>query len=56
KAQQASKASVVGLAAINYINRRETGNKTNKKPFSARQTGKTIVKYSACWLAIVRYI
>ncbi|KAF2818023.1 uncharacterized protein BDZ99DRAFT_373776, partial [Mytilinidion resinicola] len=34
----------------------KTGNEINEKPFSARQTGKTIVKYSACWLAIVCYI
>jgi hypothetical protein len=56
KAQQASRASVVGFAAMNYINRREMGNNTNEKPFNARQTGKTIVKYSNWWLEVVRYI
>src|SRR5689334_2819700 len=40
KAQQASKPGVVGLAAMNYINRREMGNNTNEKPFNARQTAK----------------
>jgi hypothetical protein len=46
KAQQASRAEMVGMAAINYINRRETGNITNEKPFNARQTEKTMIKYS----------
>lgn len=56
KAQQASRASVVGMAAMNYINRREVGNDTNEKPFNARQTEKTMIKYSGWWLEIIRYI
>jgi len=56
KAQQASRASIVGRAAMNYINRREMGNNTNEKPFNASQTGKTMIKYSGWWIAIVRYI
>lgn len=56
RAQQASCARVVGFPAMNYINRRKMGSDTNKKPFNARQTGKTMIKYSGCWLSIIRYI
>jgi superfamily II DNA helicase RecQ len=56
KAQQASKPGVVGLAAMNYINRREMGNNTNEKPFNARQTATTMDKYSGWWLEVIRYI
>jgi len=56
KAQQASCTSVVGFPAMNYINRRELGNDSNEKPFNARQTAKTMIKYTGCWLAIIRYI
>jgi len=56
KAQQASRVNVVGMAAMNYINRREIGNNTNEKPFNARQTEKTMIKYSGWWLEIIRYI
>ena len=55
-AQQASKASVVGMPAMMYINRREFGANTNEKPFNAQQTGKTMIKYSDVWVAIVAYI
>lgn len=56
RAQQASKASVVGMPAMMYINRRELGNTTNEKPFNAQQVGKTMVKYSNVWLEIIAYI
>ncbi|KAF2008292.1 hypothetical protein BU24DRAFT_314023, partial [Aaosphaeria arxii CBS 175.79] len=56
KAQQASQASVVGMPAMNYINRREVGNDTNEKPFNARQTEKTMIRYSERWLEVIRYI
>jgi hypothetical protein len=56
RAQQASKASVVGTPAMMYINRRELGNTTNEKPLNTRQTGKTMVKYSNVWLEIIAYI
>ena len=54
--QQASCAKMVGFPAMNYINRREMGSDTNEKPFNARQTSKTMLKYSGCWLSMVRYI
>jgi uncharacterized C2H2 Zn-finger protein len=49
RAQQASKASVVGMPAMMYINRREAGSGRNEKPFNAQQTGKTMDKYSSVW-------
>lgn len=56
RAQQASKSSVVGMPAMMYINRREFGNHTNEKPLNAQQIGKTMVKYSDVWVAIIAYI
>jgi hypothetical protein len=56
KAQQASRLSVVGFPAMNYINRREMGSETNEKPFNARQTGKTMAKYAGWWSLIIRYM
>jgi hypothetical protein len=47
KAQQALRLSVVSFLAINYINRCKIGSETNKKPFNARQTGKTMAKYAS---------
>jgi hypothetical protein len=56
RAQQTSKASVVGMPAIMYINWREFGNSTNKKPFNTQQTKNTIIKYSNAWVEIIAYI
>ena len=55
-AQQASNPHKVGLAALNYINRRETGNDTNEKPFNASQVGSTVIKYCDHWVRIIRYV
>ena len=56
RAQQTSKASVVGMPAMMYINRREFGNSTNEKPFNAQQTENTMIKYSNAWVEIIAYI
>jgi superfamily II DNA helicase RecQ len=56
RAQQASKASIVGMPAMMYINRREFGNTTNEKPFNAQQTENTMIKYSNAWVEIIAYI
>jgi superfamily II DNA helicase RecQ len=56
RAQQASKASVVGMPAMMYINRREFGNTTNEKPLNAQQTENTMIKYSNAWVEIIAYI
>jgi hypothetical protein len=46
QAQQTSKASVVRMPAIMYINQQEFSNSTNKKLFNTQQTKNTIIKYS----------
>ncbi|OAK93355.1 hypothetical protein IQ06DRAFT_198447, partial [Phaeosphaeriaceae sp. SRC1lsM3a] len=56
RAQQASQASIVGMPAMMYINRREFGNATNEKPFNAQQTENTMIKYSNAWVEIIAYI
>jgi hypothetical protein len=56
RAQQASQASVVGMPAMIYINRRECGNTKDSRPFNARQMGKTMDKYSDVWLSIIVFI
>jgi len=55
-AKQVSESGTVGLAALNYINRREFGNNTNEKPFNTSQMGKTMDKYSNWWVEIIEYI
>ncbi|KAK4117986.1 hypothetical protein N657DRAFT_638369, partial [Parathielavia appendiculata] len=56
RAQKASQGSVVGSAAVNYIERREAGGDSNEKPFNAGQKGATMVKYSAVWASVMAYI
>ena len=46
----------VGKAALESINRRETGADTNERPFYAEQQVKTIRKYSDSWVHMLRYI
>ena len=41
---------------MEYINRRETGESKNERPFYAKQKVATIKKYSQVWLKILRYI
>ena len=55
-AQQASRVEVVGLAAMNYVERREVGCESNERPFYSNQMGKTMVKYSAVFKHLVSYI
>lgn len=55
-AQKASHPSVVGLAALQFVNRKETGQKNSEKPFYGRQMGKTIRKYAKQWIHILSYI
>lgn len=45
RAQKASRAEVVGSAAVNYIERREEGGETIEKPFNSSQKAKTMEKY-----------
>ena len=48
--------SIVGKAALESANRRETGATSNERPFYAGQQVKTIRKYSDSWVKILRYI
>jgi superfamily II DNA or RNA helicase len=56
KAQQASSPEVVGLPAMTFVERRETGAADSERPFDALQTGKTMKKYSGHWVSAVCYI
>ena len=56
QALQTCDPHVVGRSALEYVNRRETGEKTNEKPFYARQKVQTVRKYSHHWVKILRYI
>ncbi|KAI0993374.1 hypothetical protein K3495_g14810 [Podosphaera aphanis] len=42
KAHQCCRPTNVGLSALEYVNRRETGQQTNEKPFYADQKPETI--------------
>ncbi|KAK4934443.1 hypothetical protein LTR10_024294 [Elasticomyces elasticus] len=55
-AKKASHPSVVGLAALQYVNRREPGQKNSEKPFYGRQMGKTIRKYVKYWYCDLCYV
>ena len=46
----------VGRPALEVVNRRETGERSNEKPFYAGQKVATIRKYSRVWIKILRYI
>jgi len=47
---------IVGRSALMYVNRRETGEADNERPFYAKQKVNTIRKYIDVWLKILRYI
>jgi len=50
------KPNTVNKAALESVNRRETGAGTNERPFYAGQQVKTIRKYSDSWVHIMRYL
>jgi superfamily II DNA helicase RecQ len=56
KAHRICQPQHVGLAALEYVNRRETGQKSNEKPLYADQMKKTIKKYSGHWVKVLCYI
>ena len=45
----------VGRPALEAVNRRETGERSNEKPFYARQKVATIRKYSRVQVKVLRY-
>ena len=56
QAKKTCQRDLVGLASLEYINRRETEQKNNKKPFYANQMKKTMRKYVRHWIRILCYI
>jgi superfamily II DNA helicase RecQ len=56
QAQKVCHPQIVGYPALEFINRRETGQVSNEKPFYAGQMGKTITKYSRHLVRILCYI
>ncbi|KAK1046048.1 hypothetical protein LTR74_018028 [Friedmanniomyces endolithicus] len=48
--------TIVGRAALEFVNRRETGGVNNEKPFYTEQQVKTVKKYTEHWVKILRYI
>ena len=53
---QVCKADIVGKAALESANRRETGAVSNEKPFYAGHQKKTIRKYSDVFVSKLRYL
>lgn len=56
KAHCCCKPDIVSLTALEYVNKRETGQKSSEKPFYAEQMVKTIKKYSRRWVKILCWI
>jgi hypothetical protein len=46
----------VGRLVLEAVNRREIGERSNKKPFYAGQKVATIWKYSRVWVKVLQYI
>jgi len=51
-----SRPEMVSKAALESVNRRETGAETNERLFYAGQQVKTVRKYSDSWVHILRYL
>ena len=56
KAQKACHPEAAGYHALEYVNRRETGQKNNEKPFYGRQMSKTMKKYGVHFTPMLSYI
>jgi hypothetical protein len=56
RAFNTAKPSEVGRPALEAVNRRETGERSNERPFYAGQKVATIRKYSRVWVKLLRYI
>jgi hypothetical protein len=56
RAFKTARPGEVGRPALEAVNRRETGERSNEKPFYAGQKVATIRKYSQVWIKILRYI
>jgi hypothetical protein len=56
RAFKTARPGEVGRPALEAVNRRETGERSNEKPFYAGQKVATIRKYSQVWVKVLRYI
>jgi hypothetical protein len=56
RAFNTAKPSEVGRPALEAVNRRETGERSNERPFYTGQKVATIRKYSQVWVKVLRYI
>lgn len=56
KAFRTSRPEVVGRSALEFINRRETGARTNEVPFYSEQKVATVRKYSQRLVMVLRYL
>ena len=56
QAQYIATANIIGLASLEMVNRKETGEKTNEKPFNSRFQPGTINTYSNVWAKILIYL
>jgi hypothetical protein len=56
RAFNTARPGTVGRPALEAVNRRETGERSNEKPFYAEQKVTTIRKYSRVWIKMLRYI
>lgn len=56
KAFQSSRPEIVGRSALEFINRRETGARTNEVPFYSTQKVRTVRKYSQKLVIVLRYL
>ena len=55
-AYASSRAEKMGDSALRYVNRRETGEKNNEKPFYGYHKVNTIRKYSRVWVRVFCYL
>jgi superfamily II DNA helicase RecQ len=56
KAFRTCQPEVVGRSALEFVNRRETGARTNEVPFYSKQKVPTVRKYSQRLVVILRYL
>jgi hypothetical protein len=56
KAMTTCQPSIVGRSALEFVNRREVGEGKNERPFYAKHKAKTMKKYTAIWVKMLRYI
>ena len=56
RAYREAKPNLVGLASLEYINRKESGENSNERPLNIAQEPDTIDRYSSNWAIIIIYI